>query len=343
MIASSEERIGPRRGVSDVVAIDVASSGTKLVRMRRTKDGLTVTAVAEKPPAHPGGGQGGAAEMERIALSKPFRAKHSAISVTGSKAVVRLLNLPGFAPQTEGADQTVREHVGLDGEYRLGYTVASTVRSKNEVSLVAVGLPEEEAASVLEVLGNGAPAPVSVEISALSAMTGFARGPAARFGKGSVGVIEAGANVTLLGIFAQSAPVLLRKFEFGSEQILEKIQRAFGVDHDTAVSILSDVSFDTSAALNDAMTGFLRQLAISREFVERKIGDPIQAWFVSGGLALSVDWRQQIYATVNRPVEIWNPFENLYMLPDIWPEELNGQEPRFAAPLGAAIGALEDT
>ena len=85
-----------------------------------------------------------------------------------------------------------------------------------------------------------------------------------------------------------------------------------------------------------------RKISISREFVERKIGSQVQAWFVSGGLSLSGDWRKQIFATMNRPVELWNPFEDLYMLSDMWPEELQGQETRFAAAVGAAIGALED-
>jgi Tfp pilus assembly PilM family ATPase len=343
MIAKREEKIGRRRGLSDIVAVDVATSGLKLVRMKRAKEGLTISAVGQIPISElPDVDDSNEEERSRIALPKVFRAKHSALSVTSSRAVIRLLNLPGFSEKSPNAENTVREHVGLEDGFRLGYSVGGPQRGKSEVNLIAVGLPEEDATSTLEMLGGGTPAPISVEVSALSAATGFALSVAPRFSKGAVGLIEGGSRVTCLSIFSQNMPVLLRKFEFGSEDILNRIQRDFGVDRETSENIVGESSFDISASVEGAMKGFIRQLSISREFVERRVGASIQAWFVTGGLALTSDWKQNIYESVGRPVEVWNPFENLFMVPGTVPAELKGQEVRFSAAVGAAMGALED-
>jgi len=343
MIAKREEKIGLRRSLSDIVAVDVATSGLKLVRMKRGKEGLTISAVGQIPNSElPTQDDPEGDEPGRILLPKAFRAKHSALSITSSRAVIRLLNLPGFSEKSPNAENTVRENVGLEDGFRLGYSVAGQQRGKSEVNLIAVGLPDEDATSTLQMLGGGTPAPLSVEVSALSAATGFALSVAPRFSKGAVGVIEGGSRVTCLSIFSQSVPVLLRKFDFGSEHILERIQRDFGVDHETSENMIGESSFDISGSVEGAMKGFIRQLAISREFVERRIGSPIQAWFVTGGLALTTDWKQKIYESVGRPVEVWNPFENLFMVPGTVPAELKGQEVRFAAAVGAAMGSLEE-
>ena len=52
-------------------------------------------------------------------------------------------------------------------------------------------------------------------------------------------------------------------------------------------------------------------------------------------------WRQLIEKTVNKDVALWNPLNNLYLVPGGWPDALKGHEVRFAAAIGAAIGVLE--
>ncbi len=337
MIASNETK-GSRRGVNDVVGIDIATTGVKMVRIKRTKEGLTIVGAVESPALTLEEEEGG---YTKLHLTKAVRSKNAALTFTAQQSIIRLLNLPGFSQTSPSADQTVREHVGLEDNFRLGYTVASQQRGRTEVSLVAVGVPEVQAASVLALPGS--PTPVSVEVSALSSLTAFARGPAAQTSSGPVGLVEAGAQVTCLTIFHQGSPVLLRKFEFGGDQILQRVQRQFGVDEETARDMLVDQSFDVSHSVQEVMGTFLRQLSISKEFVERKVGKPIAKWYAAGGLVLIPYWKDVVEAGVGQPVQPWNPLENLYLMPGAWPEALEGTEVRFSAAIGAAIGALEES
>jgi Tfp pilus assembly PilM family ATPase len=308
-----------------------------MVRMKRTKEGLTILGASESPALVFSEGEEGS--LPRLHLSKRVRAKSAALTFTAQQSIIRLLNLPGFSQSAATADQTVREHVGLEKDFRLGYTVASQQRGRAEVSLVAVGVPEVQAANLLALPGS--PSPVSVEVSALSSLTGFVRGPAAQVSNGPVGLVEAGAQVTCLTIFNQGAPVLLRKFDFGGDQILQRVQRQFGVDDETARNMLVDQSFDVSHSVQEVMGAFLRQLSISKEFVERKVGKSVVKWYAAGGLVLIPYWKNVVEGSVGQVVQPWNPLENLYMMPDAWPEALEGNEVRFSAAIGAAIGALE--
>lgn len=342
MIASVPDERESRRGLQEVLGVDVSTTGVKLIRLKRGKEGLIVVNAALMQPMTLPANPDDTGKRDRIELPKGFRVRASAISYTAPRAVVRLLNLPGFPRGGATADQMVREHVGLEKGYRLGYAVSAQARGRSETSLVAVGVPEEEAAGLLAVGNAGSAPPVSVEVSAMAALTAFVRGPASKSGEFPIGLIEAGAEVTCLSIFHRGNPVLLRKFEFGGREILQRVMRQFHVDEDTARSIMADSSFDISNAVQEAVGSFLRQLSISREFVERKVGKPVQEWYLAGGLALVACWEDILSDLVQREVQIWNPLENLYLVPGGWPAELEGQEVRFAAAVGAAIGALED-
>jgi hypothetical protein len=120
------------------------------------------------------------------------------------------------------------------------------------------------------------------------------------------------------------------------------VQRQFGVDESTARNIIGDSAFDISQSVQEAIGPFIRQLAISREFVERKAGVPIQAWYLSGGVTLARYWGDSIREAVGAEVKMWDPLEDIEVLPGAWPEALVGQERRFAAAIGSAAGVLQE-
>ena len=72
------------------------------------------------------------------------------------------------------------------------------------------------------------------------------------------------------------------------------------------------------------------------------MGTKIDRWFVTGGMSLLKYWCGLVSKTVGMEAKVWNPVENLCLVPDGWPDNLQGQEVRFAGAIGAAIGALEE-
>jgi hypothetical protein len=57
-------------------------------------------------------------------------------------------------------------------------------------------------------------------------------------------------------------------------------------------------------------------------------------------MSLSAYWIEEVRKAMGMDIEVWNPFASFEVLPGAIPAELKGQEPRFAAAVGAAVGAM---
>ena len=342
MSAKNEKKTGAgmRSGISEVVGLDVATTGVKAVKLSASRDGLSLVACAEFP-AVPLNGARPEGVQSRVILPKEFRACNVGMALTSKKSIIRLLKLPGVGRSAQ-VENNIRNQAGVDRSFRLGYSVLPGARGKTDANVLAVGVPDAEARSALELIEDQQVGMVALEVSALAAASAFARTPAVTEAKGAVALIEAGAQVSCLAIFHNGLPVLIRKFEFGSLETQRRVQRQFGVDEETAQSIITDSSVDIGQAVQEAVGPFVRQLAISREFVERKAGVPITAWYLSGGITMAGYWSKRIRETVGKDVRTWNPLEGVEVAPGAWPDALRGQECRFAAAVGSAAGVLQE-
>jgi Tfp pilus assembly PilM family ATPase len=261
--------------------------------------------------------------------------------VPGRNAVVKLLNVP--AQGEKAGDLPLHDLLGLtdDAHYRIGYEILGPGTSRSDSRLLAVAVPEAQAQAVCRLFPSGTPAPCSMEIAGLAVMTAFQHGPGGACAGECVGIVDFGASVSVLAIFNRGVLVLIRKFDFGTEAILKRVQESLGVDAETAQGILADGSFDVSQVAREVMAGFTQQLIISRDFVERRENCRMRKLYASGGVVGARDWQAEVQATVGLVPEPWNPFEGLSLAPGAVPDTLRGMEPRFAAAVGAALGSLE--
>ncbi len=331
-----------RRGPSDLVGVDIATTGTKVVRARRGKDKPILAGLELLPPIP-------LKELEldendsylRGILPKALLANYACLTSTGNSAVVRLLSLPGHTEQTQMVESQVREHIGLEGEYRLGYVITTPPKGKTETKMLVAALPEPEAQILLGLAPIGAPAPVSIEIAGLSVLNAFLHGAGVALEQESFGVLDAGARVCFLALFSKGNLALVRKFDFGGEAITAKVQQQLGVNREIAQGIISDGSFDISQSVHEVMDPFLRQLSISRDFVERREDCRLSKLYLSGGMNLSRYWVDELKKATGMGTETWDPFEAFSVSSNVIPPELAGQKSRFAAAVGAVLGAFD--
>ena len=325
-----------RKSPAELVAVDIGNTGLKVVKVRKSKDGLVVEA-ADILPSFP--------ELTpdtRLALPKNLMANYTALMISGESAVVRILNLPSQDIEQMDMEQ-LREHVGLGEDFRVGHAVVAPQRGKAEAKVLVVGIPEQQAESVLSLVPYGPPAPFSIEVAGLAALTAFLRGPGTKHAQEAVAVIESGAKVTFMALFNKNVLSLVRKFDFGSETFVARVQQQLGVDRETAMGVVADGSFDISQIAHEVMDPFLRQFSISRDFVERREDSRVADVYLSGGASLSRYWLEEIQGAVGINVHVWNPFENLRLAPDAYPANLEGQQTRFTAAVGACLGVFQET
>jgi hypothetical protein len=343
---TGEKKSSGKKKISDIVAIDLATSGVKLVRAKRSKDGAVIVGVdvlapidlsPETSEEEKKGGGG-----KRLPLPKAWVSYYAAVCLTGEKAAVRYVSLPGQFKEGVKVLEQLREHMGLDGEYRIAYVITEQPQKKAETRLLAAALPEEDAGALLANMSTGYPAALSIEVSSLSALNAFYMSGVLEQQDGAVGFIDSGARVSLLAVFNKGALVLVRKFNIGGESLIKRLQQQMAVDREVANGIISDGSFDISQSVQGVMEPFLRQISISKDFVERREDCHIQALYVTGGMSLSQYWMDRIQRTAGVETRQWNPFDGLRMTDDALPEKLEGQEARFAAAVGAAMGAFKE-
>jgi len=331
-----------KRRPTDVVGLDLAHSGTKVVRIRKNEDRYDLIGADILPPVQlPRKPEDESATVMPLTLPKSLAGKYASLAVPGEYAVVKLLSFPGQTLPEEVEGKIV-EGVAVESaeRYRISYKMVSVGHGKSETRVLAVAEPAVEAGAASRLFPAGIPAPYSVEISGLAAITTFLHGKGTAHKEDTIGVIEFGSRVSFFSILHKGTPVLLRKFELGSSMILEKVQESLGIDRSTAEGILSDGSFDISQQMSEVLDAFVKQIVVSRDFVERRENCHVSKVFVSGGITASRDWLVEIKSALGYEVEVHNPFEGLQVLPDAYPERLKGHESRFAAAVGACLATL---
>lgn len=320
-----------QRSYTDVLGLDVAGSGLKAVRLRRAEGTVSVVAADILRDTTVSG---------PLDLPKPLKARYVAMATSEPGAVVKLLNLPAHSDKP--VDVHVHELMGLaeNDAYRLSYEEISASRS--DLKVLAVGLPGAVIQSLCGHFPSGLPAPCSVEVSGLAVMTAFERGPVQDHRDDCVVAIDFGDRTTLVTFYQKGVIVMIRKFDVGVGAIIKKLQDSLGVDGEVAMGILSDGSFDISQIVRQTMEPFLQQLIISWDFVERRENTRIARLYASGGGASIIPWMREVQTSTGQEPVPWNPFAGLNMASEGLLDAWKGQESRFAAAVGAAMGAMEE-
>lgn len=324
-----------RRDYFDVLGVDIGASGTKVVRLKRLNGSVALVAVDLLPVMTL------AAPVTPISatLPKSLKACYVALATSHTGSLIKLLTFPNTSDKS--MDTHVNELMGIRdaANFRVGYETVHETRAESRV--LAVALPDEAARSLCGLFPQGTPSPCSIEVSGLSSLTAFQRGPGMTHRDDCVAVVDFGAAVTMVSFINKGLLVMVRKFDFGTTNILKKLQDNLGVDQDVAAGILSDGSFDVSRIIHQAMEQFLQQLIISWDFVERREAVRIEKLYVSGGGVSLRLWAQEVEAATGHKPELWNPFDGLIIQPGAIPDKLKGQENRFAGAVGVALGILK--
>ena len=335
-----------KRGISDVVGLDVSETEIAAARIRKNNDGSLVLTAADILPAPrmtPATADA-PANVAPCQVPPKLKARYASLAMTGDSAIIKLLTFPGAFDENADGNKVI-ENIGVDkpDNYRISFKLISAGHAKAESRVLAVAVPEPEAQACVMLLPSGIPAPHSLEISALSAITAFLRVGEERHRNDAVGIVEFGRNTTTFSILNKNTLVLIRRFPAGTAAVMNKIQESLGVDQETAQGIVSDGSFDISQSINDIMDPVIKQMIVSRDFVERRENCQMTKLYISGGLTVSRDLVEEMKTSLSVEVSTWSPFEGLTVPEGAVADVYKGQEWRFAAAVGACLATFEET
>lgn len=330
-----------RPNPSDIVGVDVGTSAIKIVRMRKNAGGRPTVLGAAVLPYEATEGESGAAS--KVAVPQKLRARYASLAVTGRGAIIKLLSLPGRFEA--GAEEKILENLGIRNaeQFRISYRVLREGHGRSESRVLAVALPEDEAQRAMAPFATGLPAPVSLEISGLATLTAFSAGPLVKLEEQATGLVEFGATSTFVSFFHRNSLLLVRQFEVGANEVVARVQKSLGTDAETARGIIGGGAFDVSQPVMEVCGPLIKQLAVSRDFVERREDCRVGCVFVSGGMTASPTVIGELRGSLEVDVEQWNPLADFPAAPGAIPPELEGHEWRLSGAVGACLATLEAT
>ncbi len=337
MIKKISLKKGPqKRRHNDLVGIDFASTATKVVRLKKTGDEISLVGIDLLPAVDIGAGS------TRFELPRNMLTYYGCLCCSCPEAVIRMINTPLPEESDSLSDTKLREMLNVTNDYRPSARLINRGKGRQDSSFLAAAIPNDHISFVLNMFPAGPPAPASLEVSGLSIISAFLHARGKQCADEAVCLIEAGECTSNFIFMNKGAVVLLGKVDFGSRQLRKKLAVDLGVDEELAGSIISDRSINISTSLNSVLQPFAKQISISRDFIERHQGCRVTKTFVSGGLSLLPSWKSEMSQMLHMDVSGWNPLENIQYDAETVSSDIEAQATRFAAAIGAALGGLED-
>ena len=321
------------RKIGEIVALDVGATCVKVVKLRRAGNVYTLleTEVLEAVDLS-------SQAQNRLDLDKKLQSAYAAVCYSGRNAQVRYLDVPGKVLTGSALEARLRKLMGVGADQRVGGAVARIQKGGTENRVLAVAAPQDETNRLRNLFTDNKPSLISLEISGLAALHTFENSTKARDNPGISAYIEAGNQVTVISFYIKGELALARKFEYGSRELIDRTKSLLECDEDTALGVLYDDPAPLRETAEAPMSSFLKQIAVSKQFVEKAEGAKIQAVYASGGLSYSPYWMSQMQECLESGISIWNPFTENGIT--TYPRGVKGVESMFAPALGAAMAIL---
>jgi Tfp pilus assembly PilM family ATPase len=275
--------------------------------------------------------------VERIGLGQ-FSQVPARCGRAPEQLPIKLLSVPNL--HGPGFEERLLSGLSLEDAKgrRIGYKVIVEGHGKQESVLLAVSLPESEAASVFQLFPSGRPAPYSLEISGLAAISAFTAGPGVEHKAKAVAVLDIGTGSSCFAAFNRNVPVVCQRLDIGTRNVLLRVQESLGVDAETARGIVTDGAFDVSDIAGEVAGRLLNRIAVSRDFIERRDGCRLRTLYISGALGNAKEMIRQMESAFE--VVKWNPLDSLNKADGAIPSD-TAEPSCFAAAVGACLSTLE--
>lgn len=324
----------PQRKTTDLLGIDFSTTATKVVRLKKIKDEISLAGIDLLPAVDLG------LPAQRLELPRNMATHYGCLAYSGPASVMRMVNAPLAGDETAIPDAKLRELLNVDEDYRVSAKLVKKGKGRQDSSFLAAAIPSDDVRFLLNMFPAGPPAPASVELAGLSFVSAFLHTHGTECANEVVCLVEAGESASHFVFLNKGTVALVGRFSLGGGMLRRKVVEDLGVDDELAGSILADRSINVSTTLLDVMAPFLKQLSLSKDFIERHQGCRVSKIYVSGGVSLLPHWAEVVGQELHAQIIPWDPLGNIQCEPDILPADLAGQSTRFTAAIGAALGGL---
>lgn len=325
-----------KKGYSDLVGIDFSPAATLVVRLKKTRSAISLVGLEQLP------GVDLADDQATFHLEKHLAANYGCLTYSGENTVLRAVAAPLAEGEAGLSESALQDLLNIGDEFRVSAKLLQRGRGRQDSTFLAAAIPEKDTEAILRFFEVGAPAALALEVAGLSYITAFLYTRGAECQEESVCLIDSGEECSYFAFLQKGEVALVGKYVFGARQLRSKVMSDLGVDEELAMGILADQSINVSATIMEVMSPFMKQLSISKDFVERRFGSKITKVYVSGETGQLSTWVEVVEQMLHAKVIRWSPFENIEYDSELFDDTLRGNESRYVAAVGAALGGFEE-
>lgn len=347
-----------------LLGIDISSTAIKLIELSQgggssaalfrvetcALEPLPANAVVEKKIAD---ADTVAQSIQRALKKSATKAKRAAVAVSGSAVITKVISMSGTLSDAEmenqiqlEADQYIPyplEEVNIDFDV-LGPSQASA--DMVDVLLAASRRENvDERVNVLEMAGIAA-AVVDVEAYAMeNACSLLLDARAEDHSDLTVAVADIGASTTTLHVLHDGQVVYTREQNFGGQQLIDEVQRRYGMPRDQAVARVLDgdvaESYETEV-LDPYKEALAQQISRALQFFYSGTSfNRVDQVILAGGSAGIRKVDELVEERLALPTRVANPFAHMSLSPRVNAQELMREAPSMMIAVGLALRGFD--
>ena len=343
---------------SQVLGIDISSTTVKLLELSREGDRYRVESYAVAPLPPEAVVEKNVNQVETVGtlisdlvVRSKTRAKQAVAAVSGSAVIIKTIAMPAGlseedleAQLTVEADQYIPyplEEVALDFE-----ELGPVPGREDQVSILLAACRQENIESrvdALEVAGL-TPAIMDVEVFAMERALALLQTQMPASGPQTIAMVDIGASMTTLSVFADGESVYTREQLFGGKQLTDEIMNRY------------DLSFEEAGRAKKQgglPEDYEREvLEPFREAVAQQVSRSLQFFFSSseytqldaivlcGGVSAIEGLSNLIEERLNTPTIVANPFADMSVGPRVNAQALAKDAPAMMVACGLAMRSV---
>ena len=343
---------------SQVLGIDISSTTVKLLELSREGDRYRVESYAVAPLPPEAVVEKNVNQVETVGtlisdlvVRSKTRAKQAVAAVSGSAVIIKTIAMPAGlseedleAQLTVEADQYIPyplEEVALDFE-----ELGPVAGREDQVNILLAACRQENIESrvdALEVAGL-TPAIMDVEVFAMERALALLQTQMPASGPQTIAMVDIGASMTTLSVFADGESVYTREQLFGGKQLTDEIMNRY------------DLSFEEAGRAKKQgglPEDYEREvLEPFREAVAQQVSRSLQFFFSSseytqldaivlcGGVSAIEGLSNLIEERLNTPTIVANPFADMSVGPRVNAQALAKDAPAMMVACGLAMRSV---
>jgi len=206
-----------------------------------------------------------------------------AIVVQNRDCMLRLTSFPGKVPKAEAMEKQLRQTFGVDEKYAVASHIVSTqtIGEKSQYTSLAAVMPVELKNSAIKLAEELGGKIVALGVAGVS-LINFLHYASGVSGNSKEGFIYINSTDSELILFADNELNLNRRFQFGKENVIARLQEVMSSSYEEAEDMCLTGALDLGAMLDPVINPWLHQIKISLDFFERKNGIAIEKLLILG-------------------------------------------------------------